>query len=275
LLAYVANTVVTYGIGVGGWFGQPTNEELSAKYQTLVTPVGWAFAIWAFIFLFQLLWVIWQIAIPSQRNSPFVTVVNYYYVFVCCAQIGWTIAFSFEVIWLSMVFMAGICLFLWRTVQILKSVGDNTNIGKTILNYFLWKLPFTLHAGWITAATAVNANVVIVDFEFETKWQFLAAVISLVLLLLVALFTTFRSGSDLIIPLVIAWALFGVYIELDDPAEVILTNFSESQIQQTLYGSLGAAIAICVGVVLKTVLSLRQRRSQAVSDEESRYLRAE
>ena len=276
LVAYIANTVVTYGIGVGGWFGRPGNTELSLKYQTLVTPIGWAFSIWAFIFLFQLIWVFWQLAIPSQRNSPYVTVVNYYYVFICIAQIGWTISFSFEVIWLSMVFMAGICLFLWRTVQILKSVGDNTvSIGKTILNYFLWKLPFTLHAGWITAATAVNANVVIVDYGFETKWQFLAAVVSLIILFLVAIFTTFRSGSDLVIPLVIAWALFGVYKELEDPEEVIATNFSDSQVQQTQWASLGAAIAMCVGVLLKIVLALRQRRSQAVSDEESRYLRAE
>ena len=46
MLAYVLNVVVTYGIGVGGIFDLPTNDELSAKYQTLVTPVGWGFAIW-------------------------------------------------------------------------------------------------------------------------------------------------------------------------------------------------------------------------------------
>ena len=46
IMAYVLNVVVTYGIGVGGIFDLPTNDELSAKYQTLVTPIGWAFAIW-------------------------------------------------------------------------------------------------------------------------------------------------------------------------------------------------------------------------------------
>ena len=46
IVAYIVNVVFTYGIGVGGFFNLPTNDELSEKYQTLVTPVGWAFAIW-------------------------------------------------------------------------------------------------------------------------------------------------------------------------------------------------------------------------------------
>jgi hypothetical protein len=46
VLAYVMNVLITYGIGVGGLFDRPTNGELSEKYQTLVTPIGWAFAIW-------------------------------------------------------------------------------------------------------------------------------------------------------------------------------------------------------------------------------------
>jgi hypothetical protein len=41
VLAYALNTVATYG--VAGWWNLPSNVELSLKYQTLVTPVGWAF----------------------------------------------------------------------------------------------------------------------------------------------------------------------------------------------------------------------------------------
>ena len=46
IVAYLLNVVVTYGIGVGGILDLPTNDELSAKYQTLVTPIGWTFSIW-------------------------------------------------------------------------------------------------------------------------------------------------------------------------------------------------------------------------------------
>lgn len=32
-IAFVLNVLVTYGIGTLGWFGTPTNAELSEKYQ--------------------------------------------------------------------------------------------------------------------------------------------------------------------------------------------------------------------------------------------------
>ena len=47
LLAYIVNVFVTYLVGVGGYMDLPSNSELSQKYQTLVTPVGWAFSIWS------------------------------------------------------------------------------------------------------------------------------------------------------------------------------------------------------------------------------------
>ena len=42
LLAYVLNVAITWGSQLG-WFGA-TNQEQSLKYQTLVTPIGFAFS---------------------------------------------------------------------------------------------------------------------------------------------------------------------------------------------------------------------------------------
>ena len=57
VLAYIANVSVTYIIGISGLFGLPTNGELSAKYQTLVTPAGYAFSIWGLIYVLLLVLV--------------------------------------------------------------------------------------------------------------------------------------------------------------------------------------------------------------------------
>ena len=59
--AYALNVAVTYGIGALGLFDLPTNGDLSAKYQSIVTPAGYAFSIWAIIFVFQALWCIQQL----------------------------------------------------------------------------------------------------------------------------------------------------------------------------------------------------------------------
>ena len=50
-------------------FGGLTNKEISDKYHTLITPAGYAFAIWGIIFLGLLAFAIYQ-ALPSQRTNP-------------------------------------------------------------------------------------------------------------------------------------------------------------------------------------------------------------
>jgi len=89
---YLANTAVTYGSQLG-WFG-PTNSQQSLKYQTLVTPVGYAFAIWGPIFVLQALFTFAQL-LPSYRADPEVQQgVGYWYTAACVAQFGWTVSFA-------------------------------------------------------------------------------------------------------------------------------------------------------------------------------------
>ena len=70
LLFYIINVVITYGVGVLGWYGK-TNSEVSAEYPTLLTPVGWAFSIWAVIFIAQGVWVGQQFLckLPNRAGS--------------------------------------------------------------------------------------------------------------------------------------------------------------------------------------------------------------
>lgn len=61
LIAFAGNTAVTFGIGTLGWLDTPTNQELSEKYQTLITPNTTGFLIWPIIFGFQALFTIIQV----------------------------------------------------------------------------------------------------------------------------------------------------------------------------------------------------------------------
>merc|ERR1711865_28084 len=67
LVFYFLNSLATYSIQLG-WLDLPNNGDISDKYQTLVTPFGLSFTIWGLIFIWQLIWVVWQL-LPSQRNS--------------------------------------------------------------------------------------------------------------------------------------------------------------------------------------------------------------
>merc|ERR1711998_602600 len=60
--------IVTF-ISVTGVFGK-TNSEVSALYQTLITPAGFTFSIWGLIFTAELLFVVAQCSSgqPASRS---------------------------------------------------------------------------------------------------------------------------------------------------------------------------------------------------------------
>jgi hypothetical protein len=192
------------------------------------------------------MWAMLPICIKSQRDNQFVSAVGYLYPAVCFFQALWTFTFSYEIIWASFLSMVMIFLTLWLAVW--RLAKQDSPYKGSLANYVLWRLPFTIHAGWITAATFVNANVLLVDWQVSTTLQYYASLISLFLLLLIAFVTT--VGLDLIIPLVISWALFGVHAELVEPKESISARFNGNQLELAQWGSLSFSILIAVGVLV-------------------------
>jgi translocator protein len=258
LVAYLINVFVTFAIGQFGLGGRPTNGELSDKYQTIVTPVGLMFSIWGPIFILQALWVLWQFLLPSLRNSEGVYKVGYWYAVAVVFQCGWTFAFSWEVMWASLVCMYGICISL-----VMATLRLQTYQNKTWKGYLLWQLPISLHCGWIIAASAVNTNVLPVFYNANATVQIAVAGASLGVLVIVALAWLAAYPVDLAPPAVLVWALTGVYLALEDPADSIVALFSERQITATKYSVLGGLSLIGLGIVVKILYVLAVQRPAA------------
>lgn len=204
VVAFIINVVITFLVG-NGIPGTQSNEVLSSKYQTLVTPVGWAFSIWAIIFGSQLVFTIVQTH-PSFRGHRLVQDgVGYSYIGVCLAQATWGLVFGFEIINLSVAFMLLILYFLVRIVMNQDKVDrDDAHINR---GFFLFVFPFRIHCGWIVAASLVNINLVLVKNTASATAQFYTALVSLGCLLVIALTCLFASVStDYVIPCVLAWA---------------------------------------------------------------------
>jgi len=272
LVAYIVNVAVTYGLGLLGLFGASTNGELSEKYQTLVTPVGWAFAIWSIIFISQLIFVIVQF-LSAFRSSPLVQDgVKWYYIGVCLAQAAWTLTFSFEFIVGSAVAMLTILAFLVTTVvsqyKAVESVSQR--------DFWLLKFPFSIHCGWIVAASFVNINVVLVYYELESSIQLFAAIASLVGVLAAAVVALkVPKTPEYVIPLVLVWATAGIAVELGNPKELIENTFEENTITAVQYGAAFTSAAVGIFVVLAGIQDIRARRSRGTgTQEEGEYLRA-
>ncbi|KAL3803533.1 hypothetical protein HJC23_014081 [Cyclotella cryptica] len=242
LTAYILNIVFTYGIGNAGWLNTPTNGELSDKYQTIVTPNSRAFSIWAVIFVFQALFAVFQL-LPSLRGTAMVQHgVAYWYCAVCATQIGWTFSFAYEVIPLSLAFM----LLIWISLMALLYSQYHAASEGGLKEFWLLRFPFAIHAGWITAASALNVNVQVVSMDQPADVQLAVAIVSLAVLHAISVWVLFNiPRPNWTIACVLSWAFGWIYYELQDPNNLIQETFSTDAIN----GVALAAIAVGVGVI--------------------------
>lgn len=269
LLAYIVNALVVYGLGAyGDKFGYEDNASISHKYQTLVTPADWAFAIWGIIYTAQLIWVI--VCLMRSNHNPstrdILQAVGYNYIGASMAQILWTVCFTTEHMISSLLAMITIMLYLFRATQSLRSVSAN---------YWLYKFPITSHFGWILAATGVNVNVVLVALQLSRNVLVTASLLTLGLLLFESLYLTW-TRYDWIVPLTVVWALYGVSKELQSPQASISAKYEHRQIDAIQWIAKMGAMTITAAVFVKAVLVTSERRrrgERAVPEEEQVYLR--
>jgi len=241
IIAYLANVVITY-VSLTGVFG-PTNSTLSAKYQTLVTPAGWAFSIWGVIFIWEAVFVIAQMSTGSLRCSVIVDAATPWWIATCVCQCVWTFLFAQEIIWAALLFMIGILLSLLGLM-----IFTDCHF-MSLRDYWLLRAPFSVHAGWIIAASVVNANVFADYFKASSGVMVAVAVVSLVLILvLIGGYQFIAPRRDAIICLVAAWACTAIFAELGNPAALNNPHrynphmFTSSTLQGLRYAALAVAL---------------------------------
>lgn len=151
-LAIILAVVVQIGagflprIGIGEFIG-----DRSDAVRTLITPAGWAFAIWGPLFVLSALFALWQ-ALPAQRSNALL------------ARIGWpaAIALAAQGVWstytqlanltaisagIILVSLAGLLIVLRALVA-----APSLSRGERI-----FAAPaFSALAAWLTAASIVN-----------------------------------------------------------------------------------------------------------------------
>lgn len=257
LLSFILNVVFTYGIGTAGWLDTPDNGELSEKYQTIITPKGSAFSIWAIIFLSQGLFTIVQL-MPSFRARPLVQDgVSFWYIFICYAQIGWTFSFAFEAIEAALFFMFAIWISLMALIISQYYVKlDSENLRCSSMNglveFWLLKFPFSIHGGWITAASALNVCVMTVYNESPAATQLAVAIICLAVLHAISVWHLFGyKRPNYTIPGVLIWANGWIYGELQQPKQLIVDTFDQSIIDAVAYAAFSVAMIITIQVVIR------------------------
>ncbi|CAE7447640.1 unnamed protein product [Symbiodinium natans] len=200
LAAYVVNFATTYA-SLTGLFGA-TNTDLSAKYQTLVTPAGYAFSIWGPIFIWEGIFAVTQM-LAKFRSSQLIFDMTPFWLSACAFQCAWTLAFAQEMITLAFVCMLGIL------ASLLAGMARSDLQPVTTSEFWLVRAPFSLHAGWIIAASAVNLCVMADRLHAAPSTQLALAMLSFAAVVGLVSILSFAPRGDAIVGLVASWALAG------------------------------------------------------------------
>lgn len=280
LVAYILNAVITYGIGVFGGANAETNEYLSLKYQTLVTPAGWAFSIWALIFLSELCFAVGQMT-PQFRDCRLVQHgVRDWFAGACAAQIVWTVAFSYEHVGVALLSMLGLCYLLVEILRAQYAMADAADIDEesvfTAKEYWLFRFPFELHGGWVMAASFVNFNVWLVSLNSPTWLLITAAGLSLLgIVVLAAGAVWYLVRPNFPVGAALTWATIGIAEELSDPKQSIFNSFTYRTIDAFQMTSAAFATILCIAVVtrgVKKIMKDRKLAKERREEEEARNI---
>ncbi|QIK81311.1 hypothetical protein G7069_06695 [Lysobacter sp. HDW10] len=238
IVAWLTNT---------GTFG-PDNGTMSDRYPTLLIASGYAFSIWALIFLYDLIYAGWQITAFRKTDPTLARIAPYAAAGFACTTL-WMPMFAMSQFWLCLllIFTAFACLL--RSVLMLSE--DALPIQGQ--RHWAWK-PLSIHAGWLALAAFLNLAQVIVAYKLLPTDDMLSWSIALfVFAAALLLFFNHRMRGNIPFSLAAVWALVAVYVKQSD---------------STLQGSQQAAwIALLIAVVLaiQTVILHMRKRSERVS----------
>lgn len=146
LMAIAVNGISNVYPPAGKNTGEVANTILGG---VLITPAGYAFAIWGLIYIGLIAYSVYQ-ALPAQRHKAGFQGASWGVIGACVFQIIWIYAFLTFRFWLSVLLIVGILACLAYAYLSSRSVKP------TWKGRWLLQAPISIYFGWITVATVVN-----------------------------------------------------------------------------------------------------------------------
>ncbi len=160
-----------------GVFGGMTNKDISDKYHTLITPAGYAFAIWGVIFLGLLAFAIYQ-TLPAYRDNPRFRTIGGWVIINALANGIWSPIFNNEHIGLALlvilVILGTLVIITERLLANPRQIDLANELDAPLSEFpvstaetWLARVPFLIYFGWVTVATIVNVAVALKASGFQ------------------------------------------------------------------------------------------------------------
>ncbi|PIE98961.1 MAG: hypothetical protein CR988_00920 [Treponema sp.] len=235
MLLYII-TVIVNTLSARGFINNSSQKAVSASFPTTITPAGYAFSIWGviYIMLFASLIILF---LRIQREDNFFVVEKLIPLFSlsCVFNIAWTFAFSYRLIWLSVIFI--IALLTTVIIMLNKSQKEKPN------TLSLFDISLGIYAGWLFVATIVNISAFFVSINFdmlETHKIIYAIIVALAVPLGLFLNKSFRNPF---FHFAIIWAFIAI---------MVATNFAS--------GFMPLFIVLVAGSTVLTIMAIIEIR---------------
>lgn len=204
ILAVVIQIGATFLPALG--LGEPIGSR-SDSVRTLVTPAGWAFAIWGLLFTGSALFALWQ-ALPPQRDNALLH------------RIAWpaAIALAAQGVWATYTQFANLTAV--SALIILTSLGGLLVVLRALVaapalsraERWLVAPVFSALAAWLTAASIVNISATLKYYGVGGGYPNpVVAAVMIVIGASIAATATARVRGAPLYALVFCWALLAIF----------------------------------------------------------------
>lgn len=203
-----------------------TISSLSAEYDNLFTPAGYAFSIWGIIFIGLLVFAGYQLYISFSEKekdfTPFKTGPWFY--IANFANALWVVAWLYEYTLIS-VFLMLVILISLITI-ILGTNMERWDAPLKIIGFFWW--PVCLYSGWIAVATIANIAAYLSKigwdgaFLNEIQWTIVMIMAATIINIVIIYRRNMREFA-----VVGVWALVAIYVRhLDSQSTLAYISLS-------------------------------------------------
>jgi len=241
LVSYVTMVGANY-LAVSLPLGGRSTGQISDNYANLFAPAGYAFSIWGLIYTLLAVYVVYQL---RRKDGALVNKVDRIFIVNALLNASWIFAWHYDLIWLSVMIMAGLLISLIKIADILRA-SDLTPKER-----WLMRLPFSVYFGWITVATIANITVFLVYLGWD-GFGISNSLWTVAVLLVGALIGTLRMLRDRSTPygLVLVWAYGAILYK-----HLSATGFAGK------YPSVIWTTAFCLTVFAGTLLFVNLKKS--------------
>jgi len=184
------------------------DSQFDDDAKVLIQPAGYAFSIWGPIFFGMIVYSWFQM--QSKRvDSPHLRTATIAGIFAALASISFVPISHTDIQWL------GFANILWHLIALIIlfiSLRKQIELEKNPNTHWYY-LPTQMYLGWICAATAVSAALMLTEagVHLPIEQQVTVTAIIIGALVLIGIFMAFQKG--MVVPLVFIWASIGIIAE--------------------------------------------------------------